>query len=583
MNRIRMLERGLIMKYIVEIMISIILIILILYIVGFFLRKKLYQEVDRLDLIKVELMNRPIAEHLSKVKKLTMAGETEERFEYWRKKWDDILFVYFPNVEEYLFLAEEHIDKYQFKQARSKLNQVEELLQTIDSDMERIVEELEQLINIEEKNRTDMEELLNTYNQCKRDLLAQRHVFGIASDHLDQMITSIGENIQKFNELTTEGNYIEAKEIVEELAKKIHSLEDKMTKIPDLYTECHSIIPAELKELQAGYQEMVDQKYVLDHLHFEKRMEELKGNLDTYLEWLKAGEISDVEKGIQETKETIENLYDQLEKEVYAKQYVLQHLEATEIVLQDLEAINQEIQEETKTVLESYHLLEKELETPQKLDKNLKQAMNRFELLVAKTEEAVVPSSLLEEELKSIQEQLSTLEQEQKEFQELLQNLRKDEMEARAKMKELQRKINEIIRNVQQSHLPGLPDDVVALFDKAEEQMNEVMISLQEKPLNMKAVQHYLDGASDTINHLYTKAIEHLENAELAERVIQYANRYRRQDPVLAQNLDKAEELFRQYEYLAALEQAATAVEQVEPGALKRIEQLYREAIKEAE
>lgn len=86
----------------------------------------------------------------------------------------------------------------------------------------------------------------------------------------------------------------------------------------------------------------------------------------------------------------------------------------------------------------------------------------------------------------------------------------------------------------------------------------------------MKSVQSHLFEATDTVDHLYSRTEEHIENARLAEQVIQYGNRYRGQHPQLRADLDKAEKAFRNYEYRSSLEQAAAAVEKVEPGALKK-------------
>ena len=48
-----------------------------------------------------------------------MNGQTEERFDRWRSIWDDIVSdCSLPDLEELLFDAEEHIDKYHFKKAK---------------------------------------------------------------------------------------------------------------------------------------------------------------------------------------------------------------------------------------------------------------------------------------------------------------------------------------------------------------------------------------------------------------------------------------------------------------------------------
>ncbi len=59
--------------------------------------------------------------------------------------------------------------------------------------------------------------------------------------------------------------------------------------------------------------------------------------------------------------------------------------------------------------------------------------------------------------------------------------------------------------------------------------------------------------------------------------IIQYGNRYRRSHPSINEGLNKAELAFRQLDYKLALEEAASAVEAVEPGALKRIEEIINE------
>ena len=57
----------------------------------------------------------------------------------------------------------------------------------------------------------------------------------------------------------------------------------------------------------------------------------------------------------------------------------------------------------------------------------------------------------------------------------------------------------------------------------------------------------------------------------LAEKAIQYGNRYRSQYPSVAKGLTDAENAFRHYEYQEALEQAAASLESIDPGALKKI------------
>ena len=107
------------MEFGVELVIIAIVIVLVLLVVGYIMRKKYYKEIDRLETAKLELMHRPVAEEMAKVKRLNMTGQTEELFENWRKTWDNIVTIQLPDIDEMLFDAEEYTDKYRFKQAKN--------------------------------------------------------------------------------------------------------------------------------------------------------------------------------------------------------------------------------------------------------------------------------------------------------------------------------------------------------------------------------------------------------------------------------------------------------------------------------
>ncbi len=101
-----------------ELVIGAIVVVLGALVFGYLTRKKYYKEMDRLEGWKIEILNRPILDELSKVKQLNMTGQTEELFERWRAEWDEIAAGKLPDVEDQLFDAEEFIDKLQFKKAK---------------------------------------------------------------------------------------------------------------------------------------------------------------------------------------------------------------------------------------------------------------------------------------------------------------------------------------------------------------------------------------------------------------------------------------------------------------------------------
>ena len=93
----------------------------------------------------------------------------------------------------------------------------------------------------------------------------------------------------------------------------------------------------------------------------------------------------------------------------------------------------------------------------------------------------------------------------------------------------------------------------------------------------MNLVNNYLENAKQSLEIVSEKVEELLDNVMLIEWIIQYGNRYRTSNEEVHRRLLEAENSFREFRYEKALEEAATAVEDVEPGAMKRIEELVQE------
>jgi septation ring formation regulator len=565
-----------------EFIIGGIILLIILFIIGFFIRRKYYHHVDRLESWKVDIMNRPILDELSKVKQLNMTGQTEELFEKWRKGWDDIVTADLPEVEELLFDAEEYIDKFRFGSAKEVLAKIEGILNLTEEKMERIHSEVEELVGSEEKNRLEIEDLKEDFRKSKKTLLAHRHSYGKAAYGLEARLDDMSERIENFNKLTEEGNYLEARELVLGLSAEIQDIVQKMESIPDLLTECQSSLPAQLSEVESGYKEMESQGYVLKHLGINTEISRLREELAACLDSLEKLQTDKVVDEVGGLKENVELLYDLLEKEVHAKHFVLQNEEKSSVLLEGVKAFNKEIKQETEFVQQGYHLQDEELQVPVQLEKKISNLFKRFQQLQAKVEENESAYSYLSEELQDINQQLENIQKEQDVFSEQLQALRKEEIEAKEKVTELKKKIGEASRLISKSNVPGLPTDYNALLEEAHKNIIEVVRALEEKPLNMHVVQKYLEKAVDTVDHFHKKTTDLIETVMLAEKVIQYGNRYRSRYGEVSQKLQKAESAFRSFDYRDALEQAATAIEEVEPGAIQKIESIVNEKITEA-
>ncbi|PLR83711.1 septation ring formation regulator EzrA [Bacillus canaveralius] len=549
-------------------------IIIILFLSGFLLRKKFYHDIDRLEGWKIDIMNRPVLDEMSKVKQLNMTGQTEKLFERWREEWDEIVTTRLPAVEDLLFDAEEFIDKYRFGKSKEVQSRIERELTETEEQIKSILHELHELVGSEEKNRAEIDGLKEQYRENKKTLLAHRHNYGKAEAKLEQNLDSVMAKFEDFDDKTNQGNYLEAREVVLVIKDELEKINYCLENLPHLLVECQSTIPGHIHEVKEGCREMTAQGYVLDHLQLDKETDRLETELAAYVAYLEQAEISEVENGIQALKESVENLFDLLEREVDAKRFISQHGQGIKNFLEKLLNEKEQLKAETLSVQQSYHLAENDLKNLAEMEKHLSELAKRHLVLETRLAENDTAQSVLGEELREVQQLLEAVLDEQKEYAQKLQTLRKDEMSAHEKVAELKKKIAETIRSVSKSNIPGLSHTYQYLLDDANESIQNVVLKLEEKPLDIPAVQRYLEVAVLTVEKLANTTLELVENAMLAEKVIQYGNRYRSRYPSVAKGLVEAESAFRSFDYQAALEQAATSIEEVEPGALRKIEMI---------
>ncbi|WML45669.1 septation ring formation regulator EzrA [Neobacillus sp. PS3-40] len=557
-----------------KIIIGFIILLLVIIVIGYFIKKKYYKEMDRLESWKLDLTNRPVLDEMSKVKQLNMTGQTEELFERWRNQWDDLVTVDLPDLEELLFDAEEYIDRYRFYKAKDVQRLIEQKLIGAEDQITNILEELNELVGSEEKNRIEIEQLKELYREAKKNLLAHRYNFGEAESQLSKTLDEVINRFQEFDEKTGNGNYLEARETVLMIKNQMEQTINNMELIPQLLIECQSNLPSQLSDVREGFREMEQQGYYLEHVQVENEIIILEEKLEESIGFIKGTETSKAEAEIKEIKARVEILFDLLEKEVHAKHYVVQNEKLAKILLETIQEENDQLNNEVTQVLESYHLTEKDFETQSKLEKELNLVYKHFNALAEKLNRNETAQTANEVELIEIKGQLDAIRDQQHHFLTKLQDLRKDEYEAREKIKELTKQVGDMIRLVSKSNIPGLPENYKYLFEDGKESIENVKLQLEEKPLNISAVNQYLEIAVLTVEKLVNTTNDMLENVMLAEKVIQYGNRYRSQYPSISRALVEAEKAFRNYDYQKALEQAATSIEEIDPTAIKKIENL---------
>ncbi|HLS59644.1 MAG TPA: septation ring formation regulator EzrA [Virgibacillus sp.] len=551
--------------------IGLILVVITLLIIGLILRKRVYDNVDRQEVWKLDIMNRNTASEIARIKDLNLSGETLEKFESWKDRWENILTKELPNIEELLYEAEEAGDRYRFLYAKKVVHKVDETLHAIEKDIEKMLAELEELLDSERTSRNEMDAMQPELQNLRKQLA--RGKYGQAKARLLSELDEMTEVFTTYNELVDSGDYIEAKKNVDQLKVDLTELDKELDILPALLEKCSTDLPGQLHELYSGIQGMKRDGYRVDHLQYEDEIQDYQARLLDCIKSLEKGSIAEVNVIIFEIEERMKEMYEQLEQEALDKNYIESRISNYEQDLGRLGEIFEKTKEEVDSLRKAYYFEDRDMERYLLLEKSMKQLEKQYEELEHDLESKNTAHSRLREQLDSGFDQLAELKEDHKEFKELISNLRKDELEAKAKFKGMREQVNELHRNLKKSNLPGIPRFIWEVMEAATMRNNAVIKALEKQPLDISEVQQAITEAEAAIENAVEQTEVILDQAYLTEQVIQYANRYRSADPALATKLAEAERLFRSYEYELSLEHAANAIEEIEPGSLKKIEE----------
>ncbi|WP_010288307.1 septation ring formation regulator EzrA [Kurthia massiliensis] len=565
-------------KYIIPIIIVLIVIIAVIFV----FRNKHLTEMKRLQALKDKLQMKPVQDELAKVKGLNMNGQTEEMFESWKNKWENLNDQEFPKIDALIDELRGHIDRFQFGKASIAEKEIDARIADADKTIIQILDELDYLVNSEKQSSIEIEQLHEQYRTSRKTLLAHQYSFGDAARPLEERLELFNPQFEDYHQLTEAGDYLKAREIVEHLNREGQEIFKLISTIPGLLREIQKQIPSDLQELRYGHNELVDTGFYLRHLEIPEWIRDIEGELIELKDKVAELEIGTAELRVQEIREDIDHYFDALEAEYNSKKYVDQSVAPIGTRLHEVLKYTMDTAKETEEVQKSYQIPQNEAAIPVNCKQELTSIQQRYETIVHELELHQAAYSMVEVELKEIANDVERIFEEQDAFSDRLKNLRLDENSAADRLKKYTAKLRDTERRLHKANIPGIPDDIDARLSEAEEQLFIAHNKLKAIPLDMPDVFEAVKTAEIAVNETTKHVDSMIEDVKLVELLIQYGNRYRMTKPGMDESLTEAEDAFNNKRYTKALEIAAKAVENVEPGTIVKLEEIVNETLGKA-
>ncbi|HEJ7003106.1 TPA: septation ring formation regulator EzrA [Staphylococcus aureus] len=555
------------------IILAIIVIILIAVGVLFYLRSNKRQIIEKAIERKNEIETLPFDQNLAQLSKLNLKGETKTKYDAMKKDNVESTNKYLAPVEEKIHNAEALLDKFSFNAAQSEIDDANELMDSYEQSYQQQLEDVNEIIALYKDNDELYDKCKVDYREMKRDVLANRHQFGEAASLLETEIEKFEPRLEQYEVLKADGNYVQAHNHIAALNEQMKQLRSYMEEIPELIRETQKELPGQFQDLKYGCRDLKVEGYDLDHVKVDSTLQSLKTELSFVEPLISRLELEEANDKLANINDKLDDMYDLIEHEVKAKN----DFEETKDIITDnlfkAKDMNYTLQTEIEYVRENYYINESDAQSVRQFENEIQSLISVYDDILKEMSKSAVRYSEVQDNLQYLEDHVTVINDKQEKLQNHLIQLREDEAEAEDNLLRVQSKKEEVYRRLLASNLTSVPERFIIMKNEIDHEVRDVNEQFSERPIHVKQLKDKVSKIVIQMNTFEDEANDVLVNAVYAEKLIQYGNRYRKDYRNVDKSLNEAERLFKNNRYKRAIEIAEQALESVEPGVTKHIEE----------
>ncbi|KIO93577.1 Septation ring formation regulator EzrA [Levilactobacillus brevis] len=225
---------------------------------------------------------------------------------------------------------------------------------------------------------------------------------------------------------------------------------------------------------------------------------------------------------------------------------------------------------------QNYTLDHHELETARELNEQLRHIDGIYQQDVQTLTGKTATYSQILAHQQQQEKDLEQIEKQQADILKSVAGLADEERQARDTLQQFDFDLHSLRRQVENLNLPGIPQSYLDYFFVVRDEVAQLATDMDQPQIDMERITKQLLIIQTDLDTLREKTEDLVDSSQLAEQLLQYANRYQTSHANVAEASQKASDLFEhQYQYAQALETIATVLDEVEPGSYKRLEDAY--------
>lgn len=549
--------------------------IILLYILTIIIKNKKKKEIlsniDRLTTEKNLIISSSLITELGKANKLINNKKIASEVEEWKKRFDEIEKNDMPKLTDKLIEVENYMLEKNYAEAHRSLNKAEKSIFHVKAKSIKLLNEIKELTESEERNREAITKLKSVYREVVFKYNKNKNDYMDVSSRIELQFENIDKLFSAFEVAVQNSEYDELGKIVKALDDMIHNISIVIEEAPTIVMMATMILPKKMKDIKSVSNKMIREGYNLEYLNIDYNIEETNKKIAEIMDKLYVLNLQDSIFDLKTLLDYYETLYSDFDAEKRGKKEYERGLININERISKVSSIIRNLYTEIDNIKDTYDLSDDEIKVIDEINKELIAVKDSFKLIKDRTLIKVMPYSKLSSEIEMVAVSLSKVEDKLETTLKNLGSLKEDEARARDQLSEIKTIINNSKYKIKDYNLPVIPDKFYIELKEAHDAIKEIVKEIDKKPISIKTLNLRVDTARDLSLKLYQTADSMVNTAAMAEMAIVYGNRYRSSNTEVEMGLISASKAFYKGDYKNSLEIVLNTLNIVEPGIHKKL------------
>ena len=561
-----------------DILFLIVVAILLVYGLIYYFRTQRNKEIKELEQRKDDMMSISIADQLFTLKNMNLTGQTKRKYESLVATWQTITNFQFTEIEAALVGSEQFVEQMNLVRAKNALNQAREILDETEGQVQQLHQELTDLLATEEENQKEYEALLERYQTARKSVMNHSFDYGPAIETLEKNLQYLELNFTKYNEFTANGDHLEGQDMLESLATDLETLEEILSKIPSMYDKIKKEFEDSLDDLRDGYEKMLASRFNFENVNIPEEIDRIQEQLNEAKNKIKNADLVEAKTLMDKADREINSLYDYLESEILAKEYVNGHIQQLRSQFEMVTENNRYAGIEVDRISQSYILHNNEVDQVNDLTERIRLEYQKFKEITSALDSNQAVFTNVESQMRKLNKSIEEISDQQTQLVKSLSGLTGREKEAKSNLDLYELDMRNMKRKLEKNHLPGLHETYYQQFYKITDQIEILSQQLNRVRIDMSQIDELELQLQQGLDDLETMTEEIIDSAMLTEYMIQHSNRFRYDFPEMDQAIREAQYFFHQeYRYREALATIEKALRRIDPDAPTQVRRMYHQ------